>query len=613
MLKSAIKWSRPISKQWPLMLAYIVLIGWESVTKNPFPRWMLIFLHAYVVAALVEWSHSRVVKALAYVLIYVLFVTELGLDWLFGMHISPSVLVLMAETTGRESAEFLESLADKPGFWNVVGCTVVLAALNILAERMRETVCRWMERRPRTVRVLRVVAAVLLLGGIVGSAGYLKLFNCKEPNDIDEWRSHMRHPDDALTKLVVAGFDIHLARNEMEQASLQAEQVTATPQTAGDDSINVILVIGESYIREHTPLYGYPLQTTPFLSEEQRQGRLFVFTDAVSPYNQTTKVLRNLLCCNSMGDGETWNNTPPFMAVFKKNGYWVGMEDNQKTMSLGDVFAFSLNAFLYHPRMMSACYDEVNDSTFEYDGQLVENYRRRHSQPSDGQSRRLLLFHLMGQHVGYRHRYPGERSFQHFTADSTAFRHETWLTKEMREEIAHYDNATLYNDYVLQQIAGLYSNENTVMVLLSDHGEEVYDYRDSYGRDDWALGDSPREVLRWQYCVPFMVWCSERFCERHPELTEQLEKSTDRPLMLDNTCQLLFRLAGLQTPYYHSKRDVLSDDYQCPRRIINDEYDFDELKLHLPFESKEFLPDIVDDHKKACTYEHGNILDNGRR
>ena len=28
---------------------------------------------------------------------------------------------------------------------------------------------------------------------------------------------------------------------------------------------------------------------------------------------------------------------------------------------------------------------------------------------------------------------------------------------------------------------------------------------------------------------------------------------------------------------------------------------------------KEFLPDVVDDHKKACTYEHGNILDNGRR
>lgn len=573
------KWTRPIARQWPLMLAYVVLIGWESVMKNPFPRWMIIFLHAYLAAALVEWSKSKTVKGIVYTLIYLLFITELVLSWLFTMHISPSVLVLLGETTGSESAEFLESLTDKPGFWGVVACTLVLAALNVWAEHSREKLCQWVNRWFLAVRTLKVLAAILLAGGIVGSVGYLKLFHCQEPNEVDEWRSHMRHPDDALTKLVVACFDIHLSAKEMENACRMAEQVTATLQTNGDDSINVILVIGESYIREHTPLYGYPLQTTPFLSEEQRQGRLFVFNDAVSPYNQTTKVMRNLLCSNSMGDGEAWNTTPPLMAVFKKNGYWVGMEDNQKTDGLGNVFAFSLNAFLYHPRMMAACYNEVNDSTFEFDGQLVDDYRKRHSQPTDGEARRLLLFHLMGQHVGFRYRYPAEPRFQHFTADSTAFRHEPWLTKEMREEIAHYDNATRYNDHVLQQIAALYDKDNTVMILLSDHGEEVYDYRDRYGRDDWELGDSPQDVLRWQYCIPFMVWCSDRFLERHPEVAERLAKAADRPLMLDNTCQLLFSLAGLQTPYYQKRRDILSDDYQCQHRIINDIYDYELAKI----------------------------------
>ena len=60
---------KPIVEQWPLMLAYIVLIGWSSVTKNPIPRWMLIFLHAYMLAAVVTFSKSKVVKALAYIVI----------------------------------------------------------------------------------------------------------------------------------------------------------------------------------------------------------------------------------------------------------------------------------------------------------------------------------------------------------------------------------------------------------------------------------------------------------------------------------------------------------------------------------------------------------------
>ena len=102
-----IPFMKPIVKQWPLMLAYIVLIGWSSVTKNPIPRWMLIFLHAYLVAAVVTWSHSRVVKVLAYVIIYVLFTTEITLEWIFGMNISPSVITLLVETNARESEEFL--------------------------------------------------------------------------------------------------------------------------------------------------------------------------------------------------------------------------------------------------------------------------------------------------------------------------------------------------------------------------------------------------------------------------------------------------------------------------------------------------------------------------
>lgn len=561
---------KPIVEQWPLMLAYIVLIGWSSVTKNPIPRWMLIFLHAYMLAAVVTFSKSKVVKALAYIVIYVLFTTEITLEWIFGMNISPNVIMLFVETNARESKEFLESMLDKPQLWQVPLCVAGMIVLNIIVEKNRLRVNQWC-KGPKTTKVLRGIAIILLVGGVIFSYNYVKLFLCDEMNEVDEWRSHMRNPDDLVTKVVVSFYDMSIAEKEMSRVITLAEQVEALPQNASNDSLNVIVVIGESYIREHAALYGYPLQTTPFLSHEQKEGRLFVFTDMVSPYNQTTRVIRNLLSCNSLGHHEDWSSAPPFTAIYKKNGYHVTMYDNQKNFDMGFVFAYSLNTYLYHPQIMKVCYHETNDSTFEFDGQMVDDYQKRQT-PS---AKRLVLFHLLGQHVGFEYRYP--KNFAYFNEDSLSFRKEPWLTKDMREDIVHYDNATRYNDHVLQQIIGLYDQQNTIVVYLSDHGEEVYDYRENSGRDDWGMGSDPRQVLRWQYMVPFVVWCSDKYAATHPDIIKQLQNATSRPAMLDNVCQLLFHLSDLKTPYYNKTRDVLSSDYVCPKRILNESIDCDSL------------------------------------
>lgn len=553
------------------MLAYIVLIGWSSVTKNPIPRWMLIFLHAYMLAAVVTFSKSKVVKALAYIVIYVLFTTEITLEWIFGMNISPNVIMLFVETNARESKEFLESMLDKPQLWQVPLCVAGMIVLNIIVEKNRLRVNQWC-KGPKTTKVLRGIAIILLVGGVIFSYNYVKLFLCDEMNEVDEWRSHMRNPDDLVTKVVVSFYDMSIAEKEMSRVITLAEQVEALPQSASNDSLNVIVVIGESYIREHAALYGYPLQTTPFLSHEQKEGRLFVFTDMVSPYNQTTRVIRNLLSCNSLGHHEDWSSAPPFTAIYKKNGYHVTMYDNQKNFDMGFVFAYSLNTYLYHPQIMKVCYHETNDSTFEFDGQMVDDYQKRQT-PS---AKRLVLFHLLGQHVGFEYRYP--KNFAYFNEDSLSFRKEPWLTKDMREDIVHYDNATRYNDHVLQQIIGLYDQQNTIVVYLSDHGEEVYDYRENSGRDDWGMGSDPRQVLRWQYMVPFVVWCSDKYAATHPDIIKQLQNATSRPAMLDNVCQLLFHLSDLKTPYYNKTRDVLSSDYVCPKRILNESIDCDSLK-----------------------------------
>ena len=569
-------WTQPIVKQWPFMVAYIVLIGWESVLQNPVPRWMIIFFQAWLAATVIELLPWRIVKWLSYALVYLLFITELVLNRHFGMYLSPTILTLLVETNSQESSEFLTALFRQPGFGTTLAYIALLMVGNIAMEVVHGSWCKvhgsWLKMRSLWGKGL---AALLLVSGLVFSiVSYAELFGCKEMNDVDEWRSHRRNPNDVVTQLMVAIYDTHLSSREMQRAIEQVHHIEVSPQPMAKSSqpINIIFVIGESYIKEHASLYGYPLQTTPFMDAEQQAGRLFAFTDAVSPYNQTTKVIRNLISCNSMGDDEHWASKPPLTAVFKKNGFHVSMYDNQKSTGnqlLTELFDFSLATYLYSPEMAEACYDDTNEETFNMDGELIDAYRE--TMEEDGASPRFLIFHLMGQHVDFASRYPWE-NYRRFSADSITFRKEDWLDKEMRQEIADYANATLYNDAVIREITQLYADESTVMLYLSDHGEEVFDYRPRSGRDDFSFGSDARQGVRYQYCIPFVVWCSEKYKQEHPDIIRRLQQSVNRPLMIDNTYNLLFHLAGLHTPYYRANRDVLSDSYHCPPRMLNDDY-----------------------------------------
>ena len=571
-------WSQPITRQWPFMVAYIVLIGWESVLQNPVPRWMIIFFQAWLTAAIIELLHWRIVKWLSYAIIYTLFIIELILEWHFGMHVSPTILTLLVETNSQESSEFLTTLFRQPGFATTIAYIALLIAANVTLEMSRQRIS-FTIHGVKTIKTLKAIAALLLVSGAIFSIiNYTGLFSCREMNDVDEWRSHRRNPDDIVTKFMVSIYDAQLAGREMESAYEQTRHITVIPQQHNNDSINIILVIGESFIKNHASLYGYPLHTTPFMDAERQAGRLFAFTNAVSPYNQTTKVIRNLISCNSLGDGEHWSSAPPLTAVFKKNGYWVSMQDNQKSTDghvLSELFEFSLATYLYSSQMVEACYDDMNEETYDFDGQLIDAYCKDMKEGADA-THRLIVFHLMGQHVSFSCRYPHDHTFSHFTVDSTLYRKEEWLTAEMRQEIADYDNAMLYNDDVIRQITELYGNSNTVVLYLSDHGEEVFDYRPRSGRDDFSYGTDIKKGILHQYCIPYIIWCSEKYMESHPDIVNRLRQSSNRPVAIDNTCQLLFRLSGLETPYYRSNRDVLSDDYHCPPRMLNDVVNYEE-------------------------------------
>ena len=229
---------------------------------------------------------------------------------------------------------------------------------------------------------------------------------------------------------------------------------------------------------------------------------------------------------------------------------------------------------MHNKRMTPHSYDMENGRRYDFDHDLLESYlHEAHSKVMD-HPHSLSMFHLMGQHMYAGSRYPRTPQFTRFTPDSIR-RTEPWLDNDKKQDIAHYDNATYYNDYVIGQLLDALRHSCAVVVYFSDHGEEMFDWRDFSGRDEGARKQAPS--MKLQYCVPFMVWCSDGFKERYPDVVEQLQSAAQRKGQLDDLPHLLMDLGRIQNAYYKAEHDLISPYYKPTKRLVQMSVDYDEV------------------------------------
>ena len=525
----------------------------------------LLFLFAYLGAALITVIRPRVpkliVKCVLYVLLLLIYATGFFLSNNFGLGFSPTLFVLLAETTGAESAEFIDevilSSAMLPTLKRVVLYMMLILVFEVSWGYVRKKVAGMCGVLKKGVAV--VLVPVLLLG-MYSTNIYRRIYNAQSPDHI----RFMIPPIDPISSIYSSAVVLRMMGENMDRAVEVNKHVyeNVASCTAMKDSLNIVVVIGESYIKWHSALYGYALNTTPNLAAEQRKGTLFVFNDVVSSSNSTSVVMRNVLCCNNSSGGELWYEYPFFPAIFKRAGYNVYFWDNQRDVDKNATYSFTLNSFLYNPDLERIAYTKMNDSSYRYDAEIVDSFVSDVGRLDSGLN--LVVFHLMGQHRDFKERFPHDR-FSCFTADSIK-RKESYVDNSVKGVIADYDNATLYNDYVLGKIIAAFADDNTVLVYFSDHGEEVFDYRNRMGREYTSLN---RNLLKYQYDVPFMVWCSDVFKAKNPGTVAAIEHAVDRPFMIDNVCNMLFGIAEIETPFYRDSLDLISPDYKCSERFIN--------------------------------------------
>ena len=273
---------------------------------------------------------------------------------------------------------------------------------------------------------------------------------------------------------------------------------------------------------------------------------------------------------HSIEDKSNWSYFPLFPVLFRRAGYNVTFLTNQFVQALNtDIFNISGGLFLNEKRLSAAQFDHRNTKTHQFDIDLLSDYDSLKQYNSTHQ---LTIFHLAGQHIDFYKRSP--EAMKKFGVTDYMTRKE--LNNSARQLVADYDNATFYNDFVVDSILKYYEHEDAIVIYMPDHGEECYDELQRMGR--LPVGNYSPEVLRQEYRIPFWIWCSAKYIDKHSQVFEQIKNARNRPFMTDDLPHLMLYLAGIHCKEYQDSRCLISDVFDIKRkRMISGEVDYDSI------------------------------------
>lgn len=486
----------------------------------------------------------------------------------FGTPITPQLLSNVQLSDARETHEFLSTF---------VGINVIrhwrIATLLLFAILFPILLLGW--QRPTTVYhnksyyVWMAILSFCIIYEIPALYKYSQFFIQKQNMENMEgliFRHYHEQTPTPVHRIIFAYFASTQSGQVLDQ--IKHSTVEAEIDSCEYISPHIVLIIGESYNKHHSSLYGYQLPTTPLQQKRLQQRELFLFSDIVTPWNITSNVFIEMFSLWEHGCMRNISQYPLFPILFQRAGYKVTFFSNQYCLA-----GFRRGAtnqaghfFLADKELSNLLFSYRNRKSSKYDLGLftqIKNYMKDVVRPSYT----LDIIHLRGQHFEYSARYPHSQS-----TFSIADYEERTLPKEAKQVIMHYDNATKYNDMVLDSLLSLYEKEETIVLFVADHGEEVYDELAVHGR----LFQDPTAIqAHYEYEVPMWIWCSESYRQNHPDVILGIKQAQNEPFMTDGLPQVLLSLAGISCQWRHETQNLLSPTYRTKHRIIGGNVNYD--------------------------------------
>ncbi|WP_295698780.1 phosphoethanolamine transferase [Helicobacter sp. UBA3407] len=503
------------------------------------------------ILSLLPHSLGKTIAWIIFSISLVCFIIDVFLLYTFDTNLNSYLVIVALETNPQESAEFLHNYVSVGLCVLYVCFTLVCAVLWRCIKPIQQT-----RRRIKGILIWLIVSIGILLS--------MALTHTKPLNE--DWHDMLYNYTRQIYRALHSTYTF---MEEYKTLNAKFESLSAQLQVkkAKNHIENIVLVIGESTQRNKLSLYGYPLPTTPLLNtlKTNNPKNLLIFNDVISPHAQTHESLSlSLTLANQDSQGipttntkakqtiKPWYESLNIIDAFKLGGYHTFSISNQEPVSLfGNAAASILK------RANEVEFVNINDkmSTTKFDESILELLDESLKQPAYADSKQhFYALHLMGNHAKYYNRYPLE--FAHFTQqDMLCTQHNSGdsISGGSIEENMHYDNATLYGDFILSEIIKRFATSDSLVLYFSDHGEEVYDFRN-------FIGHSDSKISRFMVEIPFIIYVSDTFIQKHPALYKRLQKAQNQRYMSDDLIHTLLDIAGITLKGYEPQRSIISSN-----------------------------------------------------
>ncbi len=532
---------------WYLLMVVSVLgmmdiPGSRLLTSPLCIQWICIVLIAFLKATVFvvllrlcrRWRFASIMAWLLTALHVLLCVVNFVSFEFYGFGISHKLMVVVLQTNGDETKEFL------PGLWNNLSAAVFttgfwcwtagIIAGDLLMVRMRP----------------KLSAGVILAGSVAGVVALVS------------YMAGLHNGRNSFFLTVRTVKNIVEVRREQREIALLLAKINDNDRDYVASSTykahTVVMIVGESASRGRLSLYGYPLPTSPRL--EAMRDSLFVYTEAIGSSVTTSGNMARILTLkkDDTVDGDWWNY-PLLIDIFKGAGYKTYWLSNQERTG---IWSNSSGVIAGRADVVNYVGVESSEDALlqKYDEALLPEVRKA---LADGDRARFIGVHMYGSHTAYKKRYPGERRY--FTGkDVERAMPRAWMTPEKYEVDATYSNSIRYSDSIVscifRDVALL--KEPAVAIYFSDHGECVYDYSDFRGRDERFVE------------VPYVVYANEAYRRENPEMMEALRESVGKRISTANVGYTLMTLTGTEYNGYDGEDDVLSPQFKERRRYVDE-------------------------------------------
>jgi heptose-I-phosphate ethanolaminephosphotransferase len=419
---------------------------------------------------------------------------------------SSSYMYLLLESNKQELSEFTSS------YFNV--SIVLFLVVSILL---------FFVIRKKKIETFNKKYSLLKILGFVGLVVFLKFTGLIESN--------------AYHNMVRGTYGyIDLQNSVKFNSSIKEEDISVET-----DNDVLVFVLGESTARGHMQIYGYNRATTPLLNTIK--DSLYIFDNVISTDVFTLKSVAKIL--TSLDVNSEKENLFNLVEIFNAAGFNTYWLSNQRPISYHD----NLSSKIASGAKMFKFYNHIIDKhAFVFDEVILPDFKNILKTPE----KKVIFIRLIGTHFDYSNRYP--KSFDVFN-DKKA--------NSKEEEISNnYDNAVLYNDFIVYSLINNLKqiNKKSALLYVSDHGENVYDDgTDFFGRSEDILTKSMFEI-------PFLLWRSKDF-----ELPLDFDYKSNRKFMSDHIYESTGHIFGVNHKSIDKKKSIFSESFiERERKVVND-------------------------------------------